>query len=79
MTTLAMQKRIISKLKKTKDKSLLESVFKMLTLAEEAEEVIQLSRLEKASIRKGLKDVAEGKVVEHSKVKKELPRLFNFI
>lgn len=74
MTTLAMQKRIISKLKETKDKSLLESVFKMLTLAEEAEEVIQLTRLEKASIRKGLKDVAEGKVVEHSKVKKELAK-----
>ena len=74
MTTLAMQKRIISKLKETKDKSLLESVIKMLTLAEEAEEVIQLSRLEKSSIRKGLKDVAEGKVVSHSKVKKEIAK-----
>ena len=74
MTTLVMQKRIISKLKETKDKSLLESVFKMLTLAEEAEDVIQLTRLEKASIRKGLKDVAVGKVVEHNKVKKELAK-----
>jgi predicted transcriptional regulator len=46
----------------------------MLTLAEEAEEVIQLSRLEKSSIRKGLKDVAEGKVVSHSKVKKEIAK-----
>ena len=74
MTTLAMQKRIISKLKETKDKSLLESVFKMLTLAEEAEDVIQLTRLEKSSIRKGLKGVADGRVIEHSKVKKELSK-----
>jgi hypothetical protein len=72
MTTLAMQKRIISKLKETKDKSLLESVFKMLTLAEEAEEVIQLSRLEKASIRKGLKDVDEGKVFSYDKIKRKM-------
>ena len=75
MTTLAMQKRIISILKETKDKSPLESVIKILTLAEEAEEVIQLSRLEKSSIRKGLKDVAEGKVVSHSKVKKEIAKV----
>jgi predicted Zn-ribbon and HTH transcriptional regulator len=74
MTTLAMQKRIISKLKETKDKSLLESVFKMLSLSEEAEDVMHLSSLQKASIRKGLKDVAEGKVVSHSKVKKEIAK-----
>ena len=30
MTTLAIQKRIISKLKETKDKSLLESIYKLL-------------------------------------------------
>jgi len=74
MTTLAMQKRIISKLKETKDKSLLESVFKMLSLSEETEDVMHLSSLQKASIRIGLKDVAEGKGVSHSKVKKEIAK-----
>jgi predicted transcriptional regulator len=46
----------------------------MLSLSEETEEVMHLSSLQKASIRKGLKDVAEGKVVSHSKVKKEIAK-----
>ena len=74
MTTLAIQKRIISKLKETKDKSLLESIYKLLNLSEEADELLILSAIQKADIRKGLKDIQEGRVISHSKAKKEVDK-----
>ena len=74
MTTLAIQKRIISKLKETKDKTLLESIYKLLNLSEEADEVLTLSTIQKAEIRKGLKDIKEGRTMSHSKAKKEVAK-----
>ena len=72
MTTLAIQKRIISKLKETKDKALLESIYKLLNLSEEADEVLTLSTISKTGIRKGLKDIEAGRTMAHSKAKKEV-------
>ena len=77
MTTLAIQKRIISKLKETKDKSLLESIYKLLNLSEEADEVLALTTLQKAEIRKGLKDIQEGRTMSHAKAKKEIAKWFS--
>jgi hypothetical protein len=74
MTTVAIQKRIISKLKETKDKSLLENIYKLLNLSEEADEVLKLSTSQKASVRKGLKDLEEGRTISHSKAKKEIAK-----
>lgn len=74
MTTVAIQKRIISKLKETKDKSLLENIYKLLNLSEEADEVLKLSASQKASVRKGLKDLEEGRTISHSKAKKEIAK-----
>lgn len=74
MTTLAIQKRIISKLKETKDKALLESIYKLLYLSEEADEVLTLSTIQKSGIRKGLKDIEAGRTMSHSKAKKEIAK-----
>ncbi len=74
MTTLAIQKRIISKLKETKDKSLLESIYKLLNSSEEADEVLTLTTSQKAGIRKGLKDVEEGRTMTHAKAQKEVAK-----
>ncbi len=74
MTTLAIQKRIISKLIETKDKTLLESIYKLLNLSEEADEVLKLSSIQKSGIRKGLKDLEEGRTMSHSKAKKEVAK-----
>ncbi|MBK9318011.1 MAG: hypothetical protein IPM91_03695 [Bacteroidetes bacterium] len=71
---MAIQKRIISKLKETKDKSLLENIYKLLNLSEEADEVLKLSTSQKASVRKGLKDLEEGRTISHSKAKKEIAK-----
>ena len=77
MTTLAIQKRIISKLKETKDKSLLESIYKLLNLSEEADEALTLTTLQKAEIRKGLKDIQKGRTMSHAKAKKEIAKCFS--
>jgi predicted transcriptional regulator len=74
MTTLAIQKRIISKLKETKDKTLLESIYKLLNLSEEADDMLTLSTIQKNGIRKGLKDIEEGRTMSHSKAKKEVAK-----
>jgi hypothetical protein len=74
MTNLAIQKQIISKLKGTKDRSLLENIYKLLSLSEEADEVLTLSAIQKTGIRKGLKDVEEGRTISHSKAKKEVEK-----
>lgn len=74
MTTLAIQKQIISKLKETKDKALLESIFKLLHLSEEADEILNLSTLQKRGILKGLKDIEAGRTMSHSKAKKEVAK-----
>ena len=71
---MAIQKRFISKLKETKDKSLLENIYKLLNLSEEADEVLKLSTSQKASVRKGLKDLEEGRTISHSKAKKEIAK-----
>lgn len=67
MTTLAIQKRIISKLKETEDKSLLEIIYKLLNSSEEADEVLILTTSQKAGIRKGIKYVEEGRTMTHTK------------
>jgi predicted transcriptional regulator len=74
MTTVAIQRRIISKLKETKDKTLLESIYKLLNLSEEADEVLTLSTIQKSGIRKGLKDIDEGRTMSLSKAKKEVAK-----
>jgi predicted transcriptional regulator len=74
MTTLAIQKQIISKLKETKDKALLESIYKLLHLSEEADEILNLSTLQKRGILKGLKDIEAGRTMSHSKAKKEVAK-----
>ena len=74
MTTVAIQKRIISKLKETKDKSLLENIYKLLNLSEEADELLKLSTSQKASVRKRLKDLEEGRTISHSKASKEITK-----
>lgn len=74
MTTLAIQKRIISKLKETKDKALLENIYKLLNLSEEADEVLTLTTIQKTGIRKGLKDIEEVRTISHLKAKKEVAK-----
>ncbi|MBK7889183.1 MAG: hypothetical protein IPJ86_18360 [Bacteroidetes bacterium] len=71
---MAIQKRFISKLKETKDKSLLENIYKLLNLSGEADKVLKLSTSQKASVRKGLKDLEEGRTISHSKAKKGIAK-----
>jgi len=51
MTTLAMQKRIISKLKETKDKSLLQDIYNLLNLFDEADKILAQQNPKKTSLR----------------------------
>ncbi|MBL0071713.1 MAG: hypothetical protein IPP34_07845 [Bacteroidetes bacterium] len=74
MTTLPIHRRIISKLKETKDKDWLENIYKLLNLSEEADEILKLSAVQKVEIRKGLKDVAEGRTMSHAKAAKEISK-----
>ena len=75
MTTLAILQKIISKLKETKDKNLLENIYNLLNLSEEADNILKLSSAQKIGIRKGLKDLEEGKTISHLKAKKEVAKL----
>ena len=74
MTAVTLQKRIISKLKETKDKNLLEDIYKFLNLADEADDLFPITAKMRLEINKGLKDVEEGRVISHSKVKKEIAK-----
>ena len=77
MTALAMQKRIIAKLKDTSDKNLLADIYKLLSLSEETEKLFALSAIQKAGIRKGLKDIDEGRTMSHQKAKKDIEKWFS--
>ena len=61
-------------LKETRDKPLLESIYKLLTLSEEADKVFTLTIAQKANIRKGLKNIEDGKTISHLKAKNEVAK-----
>ena len=71
MTTLTMQKRIISKLKETKDKNLLNDIYNLLNLSQEADMIISLSQKQKAEVRIGLQDIKEGRTMTNLKAKRD--------
>ena len=64
MTTITMQKRIISKLNETNDKNLLEDIY---NLSQEADKIISLTQKQKAEVRKGLQDIIEGRTMTNLK------------
>jgi len=54
---------------------LLENIYNLLNLSEEADNILKLSSAQKIGIRKGLKDLEEGKTISHLKAKKEVAKL----
>lgn len=77
MTSVTLQKRIITKLKETKDKNILEDIYHLLHLSDETEELFPATSRMRIEINKGLKDIEEGRVISNSKVKKEIAKWFS--
>lgn len=75
MTTLQIKNKLISKIKSTEDKAILEVVYKMLDFDPDTKsKPLKLSAGQKASIAKGQKDVREGRVLSDKQVNSEMKK-----
>lgn len=69
-----MRKKIISKIEVTKNKTLLNDIYLLLGLAEQTEDLINLSNDQKKSIKRGLRDISQNKLYTNQKANKEIEK-----
>lgn len=62
-----LKKKIIDRIKKIQDESLLEELFKAVELEHEIESTYELSSEERVAVEEGIKDVDQGKTYSHNK------------
>jgi len=74
MTTVAMKKKIISKIEQTQSKDLLSAIHRLIEVNDETEEVFKLSEEQKTSVKKGLRQVAQKKTISNTKANKEVEK-----
>ena len=74
MTAISMKKKIISKIEKTSNKNLLADIYKLLDLADQADDLIELSDDQKKSVRRGLRDITQKRTISHHKANKEVEK-----
>lgn len=74
MTTVALKKKIYSKLKGAKDKHILEDVYKLLQLEEIEDESFQLSKEQLKKVKSGQAQIKQGKVKSQKEVRKAVEK-----
>lgn len=77
MTTIKLKKDIHKLLADTKDKELLEAIRSVLSLNEEAREIVKLSDAQKKAIKKAQNEIKNGKYSTASQVEKRLSKWLN--
>lgn len=74
MTAIAIKRKILTELESTSDKNLLQSIYKLLNLSKDSDELMKLTAAQKKSIKKGLKDIEKGNTISNEKANKEIDK-----
>lgn len=72
MSTIEIKKRLISKIKSTKNQDLLGEIYRLLKLEYDDFEILKLTKEQKKAISKGQADIKKGKTITNSKADSEI-------
>jgi hypothetical protein len=74
MSTLEIKKKLISKIKLTKNQNLLEEIYRLLELEYDDMEILELSEDQKKGILKGKTDIKKGKTITNEQADSEIDK-----
>ena len=74
MTTVALKKKILTKLKSAKNKHILEDVYRLLELEDIDKEPFEISKEQLKKVKTGQNQIKQGKTKSHSQANKEVEK-----